>query len=106
MAEDPIIVKPGVYPDPDPKNPARSGIYLVFDDDSWVITEDESGIAIKIPPGSRWKAVADYTTPSPEDPSVSENPLVKGKKKVALFRMNGVLADIDSHDATISFTVT
>ena len=104
MGEDPIIVKPGVYPNPIPNSDPREGICLVFDDDSWTITEGADGITITIPPVSRWKVVEDLTPPSPDDPSA------RVKKKVALLRERGILGNVNNSrnlngEVIISFTV-
>ncbi len=97
MGEDPIIVKPGVYPGAKDGEEDRVGICLVFDDDSWTITEDTNGrITITIPPDSRWKVVEDLNTPSPNDPSAP------AKKKVALLRLKGILAGITLSGITLA----
>jgi hypothetical protein len=102
MGEDPIIVKPGVYRNSN--GSTREGVCLVFDDDSWAITEGANGITITIPPNSRWKVVEDRTTPSPDDPSG------RVKKKVALLRERGTLGNVNKSrnlngEVRISFTV-
>jgi hypothetical protein len=77
--EDPIIVKPGRYPNPDKTKPELTGICLVIDDGgSWTIGKSEDGrfITVTIPIDAGFIVVHD----PPEDETK--------KTKIAILRVN------------------
>ncbi len=62
--EDPIIVKPGEYPDPEDETKMRKGICFVIDDlEKWTIEEKDGKITITMASGDDWIVVPDRTPP-------------------------------------------
>ena len=84
--EDPIIVKPGSYPNPN-TGEQRVGICFVIDDGgTWDFGKEVDGkFTITIPSNSPWIAVRDDTPPE------------TGKKKVAIIRVKGALSGVTSN---------
>jgi hypothetical protein len=104
MGEDPIIVKPGVYPGATPEE-TKKGVCVVIDDlGTWRMENDnavegkikvEQGrIYFSMPVEGPFIVADDFTPPFP-DPPVPEDPPVERKKKKAILRLNTTLTDIN-----------